>query len=213
MDVNTIIMVEKKLSLESVTTADNNNLEMMMESELFQKDIAWFQDFMLAINDLGIQDLKSKMELWKEDLDLKEMSDNGTSTEEQFTTSVIPHAALERLFAPNPSYEMTMKFATRGNAIVLRNVENGFEWNQNNRKFELEKGCSQLGLAYRLENNQTQVIKDGMIDVEGGSFNLSLDLDIMLPGKYYLKLIVGSQMIMHSFYIQKELMPSLIDLK
>jgi len=204
MDVKTVIMVEKKLSLEPLTIEDNINLEDMMKSGEFNEEVSWFEDFMFAINDLGKKELKAKMGFWKEEMDFKEM---GTAaSEEDFEVEAIPDAALKKMFAPNPSYETCIQYANRGQAIALKNIENEFDWNQNKWVFELDKKCKPDSISFKIEDNQTEIINEGIVDVKEETFTLSLDLDIMLPGKYYLKLIIDDKLLIHSFYIQKELM-------
>ena len=199
MDEKTIIMVEKYLSLEPMTDVEKKGLEKMLLSETFKEDVLWMKDFLVAINDVAKQDLKSKMGLWNEELELAELGGSAEIDD----MDQIPTAALEVIFAPQQQYEIAIQHASRNKAFEVLSPINGFEWKTNDCSFELE-GLIDSKIQYVIENNQMHKIQEGEVVIVDGKFMLSLSLPETLPGKYYLKLISDKEMVLQSFYIQKK---------
>lgn len=209
---NILIPMNKKLIdlLDSHFEKDNIDPQLLKELDLSEEELKenleLMDDFVTAINMVSKQELKNQMAAWKEEMEEEEMdflTGGGTPDADE---EDIPHATLKQYFEEQPQYTSLVAGANRNQTISLEAPTNGFEWNQEIMPFILQSFIEQP-LRFVIENNRNDVIVDDSVIVEDQVFDIELDWQKLLPGRYYLKLIVQSSITLVEFFIRKDLMP------
>ena len=158
--------------------------------------------FVQAINITGKKELKEEMGAWQIEMDMGSFSGAAAAA----NSEDIPHATLKQYFAEQPQYANLVASANRNSSFSLEAPINGFEWNQETIPFILQN-TNIKGLSFVIENNQNKTLLEDTVVVEDQVFDISLDWQKLLPGRYYIKLINKTQVSLFEFFIRKDLMP------
>ena len=177
----------------------NENISVAELDEL--KNI--FTDFSVSINHFSRQELKKEMEFWNDEMDFAEMKNGGAISESNDYPS---RARLEESFSENKSYSPLLRSSDKSNLTFLVNPDSGFEWNTEEFEFTFSEINDQK-ISYQIENNQQNIIFEKEALLSDNKVIINFDYKSFLPGRYYLKFIIGSQVSLIEFFIRKDLIP------
>jgi len=170
------------------------------ETEMLIKTM---DDFLEAMNAFNKLELKKEMSQWQLEMDEEQtFLEDASSAPDDLAN--VPHGTLQKYFVKQPIYASLINGINRNNAILLQQPLNGFNWNSSIIKFELKKKLKS-NLFFEIENNRRQIIKKGILVIKNKSFNIELNYQKLLPGRYYLKLFCGTILSLFEFFIHKDL--------
>ncbi len=120
---------------------------------------------------------------------------------------------LTKMFAPFPAYDQyAMQFAQRAASdvhLVLKAPENDMNCTSLTLNFSLTKPLqTDEEIEIVVEDNQSREKIAEEFESDTQHFEIDLSQSNLSPGRYYWKFMVEDAVVIGSFFIQKELMPS-----
>lgn len=201
MDKKILDLLDNYFETGKIDYSEATLNELNISEKELKEHVHSMDNFLSAINIVGKQELKKEMEVWQVEMDMADFA-GGAAPD----SAEIPHATLKQYFAEQPQYASLVASANRNAALVLESPANGFSWDQETIPFIL-KNTNTQELDFVIENNQNKTILKDKVFIEDNIFDISLDLQKLLPGRYYLKLIKQSQVSLFEFFVRKDLMP------
>ncbi len=139
-------------------------------------------------------------------------SDNNSLAHQLKETLHYTVEQLQKLFAPQAIYEQHISnFSLRAASYKLLQPEQGLDCSNYQLQFELQNPVNKGDeIEIIIENNQYEelLVKEYISSIPAPPFILHLNPEIFTTGRYYWKFSVEDQVIIGSFFINKQLMPA-----
>lgn len=210
-DRDTLRLIEGHL--EGTLSADEEMLfeELRRTDAQFAASVKFQQKLMRSIDRLGDQLFLRKLQNLEIQIQTERVTKNKLAdslkglTDKALEKGNILFDNLTAAFLPLLQYELAIQSASRSQTLEVSAPENGLDVKGGILAFELRKGINQ-SLQLSIETNQQQVIFEEMIEPQIIRFEISVkELEV---GRYYWKLKTPDDLVMGSFFIRKDLMPS-----